>query len=46
LITGWAGQSDLVGLNELGIQGPIPKPWDDAELKEMLRKALAPVTRD
>ncbi|MBW2291466.1 MAG: response regulator [Deltaproteobacteria bacterium] len=46
LITGWIGETGASELAELGIQGPIAKPWDDAELKEMLRKALAPVSRD
>ncbi len=40
LITGWTGETGAPELARLGIQGPITKPWDDAELKEMLRKAL------
>ncbi|MCH7868834.1 MAG: response regulator [Myxococcales bacterium] len=43
LITGWAEEIKADELGSLGIQGPLPKPWDDAELKETLRKALAVV---
>ena len=43
LITGWAEEIKADKLASLGIQGPLSKPWDDAELKETLRKALAVV---
>jgi response regulator RpfG family c-di-GMP phosphodiesterase len=43
LITGWTADAGLQDLAKLGIQGPIAKPWEDAELKETLRKALAQV---
>ncbi len=33
-------------LVQLGIQGPLAKPWENSELKENLRKALAVVARD
>jgi len=46
LITGWTAEAGLGELAKLGIEGPIAKPWEDAELKETLRKALAPVARD
>jgi DNA-binding NtrC family response regulator len=41
LITGWSGELRADELASQGIQGPVAKPWDDAELKETLRKALA-----
>ena len=43
LITGWTESMRADELGALGIQGPLAKPWDDAELKETLRKALAVV---
>lgn len=43
LITGWSEELQAEQLGALGIQGPIAKPWDDAQLKETLRKALAVV---
>ncbi len=43
LITGWSEELRADELASLGIQGPLAKPWDDAELKETLRKALAVV---
>ena len=46
LMTGWTAEAGTPELAQLGIQGPIAKPWEDAELKEMLRKALAVVKRD
>ena len=44
LITGWAD-----ALPAEDVAGPdvvLPKPWEDAELKETLRKLLAPVAGD
>jgi CheY-like chemotaxis protein len=43
LITGWSEELLAEQLGALGIQGPIAKPWDDAQLKVTLRKALAVV---
>ena len=40
LITGWPEQIDPARVRELGIRAVIPKPWDDADLKTTLRKAL------
>ncbi len=41
LITGWAEVVLRDDLDALGIDVLIPKPWDDAQLKEAIRKALA-----
>ncbi|MEN8182839.1 MAG: response regulator [Myxococcota bacterium] len=41
LITGWPEEVDPVRARALGIRAVIPKPWSDAELKAILRKALA-----
>lgn len=46
LITGWTAEVGREELIQLGIQGPLAKPWDNSELKEDLRKALALVARD
>ena len=46
LMTGWTDAVANGELEALGIQGPLSKPWDDAALKESLRKALAAVVRD
>ncbi len=46
LMTGWTDAVANRELEALGIQGPLSKPWDDAALKESLRKALAAVVRD
>ncbi len=43
LITGWAEAVEEDELARQGIQGPLAKPWEDAELKEALRKAVAMV---
>ena len=43
LMTGWTEAVANGELEALGIQGPLSKPWDDAALKESLRKALAVV---
>jgi DNA-binding NtrC family response regulator len=41
LITGWTEEIPASRLEELGIFALIVKPWDDAQLKETLRRALA-----
>ena len=40
LITGWPDAIPGARLASLGIRALIPKPWDDAELKQTLRDAL------
>lgn len=40
LITGWAEAVTEEELREIGIEALIPKPWDDAELKAVLRRSL------
>ena len=39
LITGWTEEIPPQKLEELGIFALINKPWDDAQLKETLRRA-------
>ena len=39
LITGWTEEIPPQKLKELGIFALINKPWDDAQLKETLRRA-------
>lgn len=46
LMTGWADAVTADELEALGISGPFAKPWEDAALKETLRKAVAVVIRD
>lgn len=41
LITGWSEAVGDAELREIGIRAMIPKPWDDAELKAILRRHLA-----
>jgi DNA-binding NtrC family response regulator len=41
LITGWSEAVSAEELREIGIRAMIPKPWDDAELKAILRRHLA-----
>lgn len=41
LITGWPQEVPRQRLDALGIRALIPKPWDDAQLKAVLRAALA-----
>ena len=41
LITGWTEEVPAEQLAALGICALIPKPWDDAELKAVLRRHLA-----
>ena len=40
LLTGWAGEIDADEVRRLGVRALVPKPWDDASLKERLREAL------
>lgn len=40
LITGWAEAVTDQELREIGVQALITKPWDDAELKRILRGCL------
>lgn len=40
LISGWPDEIPPARLAALGIRALIPKPWDDAELKRVLREAL------
>jgi DNA-binding NtrC family response regulator len=40
LITGWSEAVTDEELQEIGIEALIPKPWDDAELKAILRRHL------
>ncbi len=46
LITGGGTERIDHDLDRLGIPEPLTKPWEDAELKEVLRKALAQVRHD
>jgi len=41
LISGWPDEIPAERLAALGVRALIPKPWDDAELKRILRAALA-----
>jgi adenylate cyclase len=41
LITGWTEEVPPEKIAELGIRALIPKPWDDAELKGLLRAELS-----
>ena len=40
LITGWTASIPEEEIRALGIRAVIPKPWEDANLKEILRKAI------
>lgn len=40
LISGWPDEIPAERLAALGIRALVPKPWDDAELKRVLRGAL------
>jgi CheY-like chemotaxis protein len=40
LLTGWAAEIAPEELRRLGIRALVPKPWNDAELKAVLREAL------
>lgn len=41
LLTGWTEAVPKERLDALGVVAMLPKPWDDAELKSTLRRALA-----
>ena len=41
LISGWPDEIPAERLAALGVRALVPKPWDDAELKRILRNALA-----
>jgi response regulator RpfG family c-di-GMP phosphodiesterase len=41
LISGWPDEIPAERLAALGVRALVPKPWDDAELKRILRAALA-----
>jgi DNA-binding NarL/FixJ family response regulator len=41
LITGWPEAVPRDLMTRLGIRALIPKPWDDGELKAILRKELS-----
>ena len=41
LISGWPDEIPAARMAALGIRALIPKPWDDAELKRILRESLA-----
>ncbi len=41
LITGWTEEVPRERLDALGVNALIPKPWDDATLKAVLRQQLA-----
>jgi DNA-binding NtrC family response regulator len=41
LISGWPDEIPAERLAALGVFALVPKPWDDAELKRILREALA-----
>jgi len=40
LITGWTEAVPKAEMESVGIEAMIPKPWDDAQLKDCLRRAL------
>ena len=40
LITGWTEAVPKAEMASVGIEAMIPKPWDDAQLKACLRRAL------
>ena len=40
LITGWSQALSQSELEAIGVDAVIPKPWEDAELKDALKKAL------
>ena len=40
LITGWSAAVSNEEVSEIGIKALIPKPWDDSELKSVLREHL------
>ena len=40
LLTGWPDEIPAERVRALGIRAVLPKPWDDAELRAVLRKVL------
>jgi response regulator RpfG family c-di-GMP phosphodiesterase len=42
LLTGWPEEVPEEELRRLGIRALVPKPWDDAALKEVIRSQLGP----
>lgn len=42
LITGWTEEIPPARLEALDVRALIPKPWDDAELRALLREHLVP----
>jgi response regulator RpfG family c-di-GMP phosphodiesterase len=40
LITGWTEEIPAAELEQLGVRALITKPWDDAKLKQTLRRLL------
>ena len=40
LITGWSQAVSDKEIEAIGIDAVLPKPWEDSELKDALRKAL------
>ena len=42
LITGWNTEIDPGELTRLSVRRVLSKPWEDAELKQVLRDALTP----
>jgi len=40
LITGWTEAIPAADLQQLGVRALITKPWDDAKLKQTLRRVL------
>jgi len=42
VLTGWPEEIPPAERESLGIRALIPKPWDDGELKETLRRFLPP----
>lgn len=42
LISGWSESLGGDDLEALGVRALIPKPWDDGELKRILRELLRP----
>ena len=41
LITGWSKAVSQREIESLGIAAVVPKPWEDGELKAVIRKALS-----
>ncbi|MFK7897538.1 MAG: response regulator [Myxococcota bacterium] len=40
MLTGWSGEIDPMALKAAGLFATLPKPWDDGELRETIRRAL------